>query len=109
MAKTFARAAGWIFIVLGILGFFVNSLFGLIQFDAVHNCVHLLLGILGLAAASNNKAYLYAIVVGAVLLALGILGIFVPHLLHMHFEAVENLLYLILGGWGVYARVYHKR
>ncbi|GAX90628.1 DUF4383 domain-containing protein [Effusibacillus lacus] len=108
MATTFARVAGWIFIVLGILGFFVNNLFGLIQFDVAHNAVHLLLGVLGLAAASGNQSQLYSAVVGAVLVILGAAGFFLPSMLGIHLEPVENILHLVLGGWGLYAGVYKK-
>ncbi|MFC4769044.1 DUF4383 domain-containing protein [Effusibacillus consociatus] len=108
MAATFARVSGWIFIVLGILGFFINDLFGLIQFDSVHNAVHLLFGILGLAAAATNKAQIYATILGAVYVLLGAVGFFLPSLLGIHLEALENILHLVLGVWGLFVGVYKK-
>ncbi|WP_018131220.1 DUF4383 domain-containing protein [Effusibacillus pohliae] len=106
MATTFARTAGWIFLILGILGFFVSHLAGLIQFDAVHNLLHLMLGVLALAAAANQKARLYAVVAGPLLLLLGIVGFFVSPLGGIHLEPLENMLHFALGGWGMWAGVY---
>ncbi|MGZ4106380.1 MAG: DUF4383 domain-containing protein [Tumebacillaceae bacterium] len=104
MAKAYARAAGWIALLLGIIGFFVTDLLGIIQFDTTHNIVFLVLGVLGIAAAQSAKwAKLYAQVFGAVYLVVGIIGFFLPSFLGMHLEVAENLLHIILGVWGLYA------
>ena len=104
MAKVFARTAGWLALLLGVLGFFVTDLLGLIHFDTPHNVVHLVLGILGIAAAQNvNWAKMYAQILGAVYFLLGLLGFFVPELLGIHLEVLENLLHILLGAWGLYA------
>jgi hypothetical protein len=104
MTRVFARTAGWIMLLLGIIGFFVTDLFGLIQFDTTHNIFHLVLGILGIAAGQNvNWSKLFAQVFGAVYLLLGVIGFFLPEFLGLHLEATENLLHIILGAWGLYA------
>lgn len=104
MAKTFARVAGWLALLLGILGFFVSDLLGLIQFDTTHNVVHLVIGVLGIAAArQDNWAKLFGQVFGTVYLILGVVGFFLPELLGLHLEVAENLLHIILGAWGLYA------
>jgi hypothetical protein len=110
MTKVFARVAGWLALLLGVLGFFVSDLLGLIHFDTPHNVVHLVIGILGIAAAQNvNWATLYAKLLGALYLLLGILGFFLPEVLGIHLEAVENLLHLLLGAWGLYAAFGQKK
>lgn len=103
MARTFARVAGWLFLLLGILGFFVTDLLGLIQFDSTHNIVHLVLGLVGIAAGqSDNAAKWFAKIVGPIYLALGIVGFFFPMWAGLHLEATENLVHLLIGAWGIY-------
>lgn len=104
MAKVYARAAGWIFLLIGILGFFITDLLGLIQFDTTHNIVHLVLGVLGIAAGQNaNWSRLYAQVFGVIYLLLGVVGFFLADFLGLHLEVTENLVHIILGAWGLYA------
>ncbi|ASS74541.1 hypothetical protein CIG75_05700 [Tumebacillus algifaecis] len=105
MTKVYARVAGWIFLLIGLLGFFMNDLFGLIQFDTTHNIVHLVLGVLGIAAGQSvTWSRLYAQVFGTIYVLLGILGFFLPDLLgYHHLEVTENLVHVILGAWGLYA------
>ncbi|HEU4962288.1 MAG TPA: DUF4383 domain-containing protein [Bacilli bacterium] len=104
MAKIFARVAGWLALLLGILGFFVTDLLGIIQFDTTQNIVYLVLGILGIAASrTDNWARLFGQVFGTVYLIVGVIGFFLPELLGLHLEVAENLLHIILGAWGLYA------
>lgn len=103
MLKTYARATGWISLLLGLIGFFVKDLFGLFQFDTMHNVIHLVIGILGIAAAQYvNWAKPFAQIIGAFYLLVGIAGFFFPAILGMHLEVSENLLHIILGTWGWY-------
>lgn len=103
MAKAYARGAGWIALLLGIIGFFVTDLLGLIQFDKMHSIIHLVLGVLGIAAARSEKwAKHYAQILGSLYLVLGVLGFFLPSFLGMHLEVAENLLHILLGTWGLY-------
>ncbi|KEO81082.1 DUF4383 domain-containing protein [Tumebacillus flagellatus] len=104
MAKTFARAAGWVCLLLGIVGFLVTDLLGLIQFDTVHNIVYLVLGILGIAASQRDgAAKWFAQITGPIFLFAGILGFFFPDLGVVHMESTENLLHVLLGAWGAFA------
>jgi hypothetical protein len=104
MTILFSRIAGWVALLLGILGFFFTEfLDGLIQFDTWHNIAHLVIGLLGIAAAQKDKwARAYAHVFGVIYLLLGIIGFFLPELGHMHLEVSENLVHLVLGGFGIY-------
>jgi len=109
MAIVFARVAGWLALLLGILGFFVSDLLDLIQFDTTHNIVHLVIGVLGIAAGQSGKwSKLYAQVLGVVYLLLGIAGFFVHELVGLHLEVTENLLHVVLGAWGLYASLCEK-
>lgn len=104
MAKTFARVAGWLALLLGIIGFFVTDLFGLIQFDTTQNIIYLVLGLLGIAAGQSKKAAkLFAQVFGPVYLIIGIVGFFVPTMGSISLDVTENLLHLLLGIWGLIA------
>ncbi|MFD2169445.1 DUF4383 domain-containing protein [Tumebacillus lipolyticus] len=109
MAKVFARVAGWVMLLLGIIGFFMSDLFELIEFDTPHNIVHLVLGVLGIAAGQSVKwARLFAQVFGTIYLLVGIIGFFVPDFLGLHLELTENLIHVILGAWGLYAALGEK-
>ncbi|MBL0386287.1 DUF4383 domain-containing protein [Tumebacillus sp. ITR2] len=103
MAKTFARIAGWLALLLGIIGFFVTDLLGLIQFDTVQNIIYLVLGVVGIAAGQSEKAaMLFAKIIGPVYLIVGIIGFFFPDLNFIHLEVTENLIHILLGAWGAY-------
>lgn len=109
MATIFSRTAGWIFLILSVSGIFTDQLLGLIRFDPILSFIHLILGILGMAAAANRKAMVYALWSGFLLIPFAIAGFLSPVLFGLHLEAPENLLHLILGGWGLYAGVYKKK
>jgi len=109
LAQAFARTVGWLTLLLGILGFFVTDLFGLISFDTTHNIVHLVLGVLGIAAGQSGKwSKLYAQVFGVIYLLLGIAGFFIADLIGIHLEVAENLVHIIFGAWGLYAALGDK-
>lgn len=104
MDKTFAKVVGIVFLLLGILGFFIEHLAGFIHFDLVHNIIHLAIGVWGIWAASTAaNSQTFARLVGTIYLLLGVLGFFVPGLFGiMHLENSENLLHLIVGVIGTY-------
>ncbi|BCJ88061.1 hypothetical protein [Effusibacillus dendaii] len=108
MTVTYARVVGWLFVVLGTIGFFKQELLGLIQFDRIQNIIYLMLGILGLAAVANQKNDLYAICIGMLSLLFGLFSIFQPALLGIRLETIEIVLFLTVGGWGVFTGVYKK-
>ena len=80
MARTVAVVFGAIYLLVGLVGFALDSpLFGLFEVNPLHNIVHILLGaILVYAASSTPTAILANRGVGAVLVLLGILGIAFP-------------------------------
>lgn len=101
-----------------VLGILLNAvglgdlLGGFLTFDWTHNVVHVLLAAIGIslgfgsasAALAKNAAKLF----GIVYLGLAVVGFVtanlfgVGDLLGLHLEVGENLVHLVLGGWGAY-------
>lgn len=98
-----AKAFGFAFLVVGILGFIPNPIAspdGIFEVNAVHNVVHLLSGLLALAAgysSDENHAKAYNVgfgVVYALVTVLGFLGVgFVVDLLALN--TADNFLHLL--------------
>jgi hypothetical protein len=115
MAKKFAMVFGWIFVVLGVLGFFDNPIVGfnaLFHADMAHNVVHLLSGAVLLWAAYGAPAksamvlkifaivYLLVALVGFFTDSGSVLGLF-------EVNGADNWLHLalaILFFWGSMSR-----
>lgn len=76
LARTVAAVFGAIYLLVGIVGFVLESpLFGLFEVNALHSIVHILLGAALLYGSMSTAAAIQATrIVGAVLLLLGILG-----------------------------------
>ena len=76
LARTVAVAFGAIYLLVGIVGFVLDSpLLGLFEVNLLHNIVHIVLGaVLLYASMSYSTAILATRGVGAVLVVLGILG-----------------------------------
>lgn len=83
-----------------------------LTFDWTHNVVHVLLAAIGLTlgfgSAPSAVAKNAAKVFGVVYLLLALMGFVtanlfgVGDLLGLHLEVGENLVHLVLGGWGAY-------
>ena len=80
LARTVAAVFGAIYLLVGIIGFVLESpLFGLFEVNALHNIVHILLGAILLYGSMSYAAAVQTTRgVGAVLLILGILGFIAP-------------------------------
>ena len=80
LARTVAAVFGAVYLLVGIVGFVLETpLLGLFEVNVLHNVVHILLGAILLYGAMSTPAAIQATrVVGAVLVVLGILGFFVP-------------------------------
>ena len=61
-----AKAFGAVFLLIGIVGFVNNPIFGLFEVDTMHNIVHLLSGVAGLylSLQGERSAALYGKVFG---------------------------------------------
>jgi uncharacterized membrane protein len=108
----YCMISGVALVALGIIGFIVSDLWGVVEFDIAHNILHLIGGGLAAYLAFSETEPLvtpYAEGSGAVYLLLGIAGFFSPTLwglgqaVGLHFEVAENIFHLILGGWGLHA------
>jgi hypothetical protein len=116
MAKKFAMIFGWIFLIIGILGFISNPIVGnaagvIFQADKAANIVHLLTGIIFLWVAYGmmEKAGMTLRVGAVVYLLIAIFGFFgsgtVLHL--MEANMADNWLHLIIGlflVWGGWSK-----
>jgi hypothetical protein len=101
MAKTVVMVLGLVFVVVGVLGFFMDPVLGF-EVDMVHNVVHLLSGIIALAMASMGEASAktYGKVFGLIYALVTILG-FVSGtdgklLGIMEYNGADNILHLVL-------------
>jgi hypothetical protein len=76
LARTVAAVFGAIYLLVGIVGFVLESpLLGLFEVNLLHNIVHILLGAILLYGSMSYSAAIQATRgVGAVLIILGILG-----------------------------------
>lgn len=109
MVKLYARMTGLILLIVGIMGFLTDDLMGLIQFDSVHNMLHLLIAAVALYIGFGTEdpwlSHLFAEVMGFVYVLLGLVGFISPTFFNLlgpfHLEPVENLLHLVLGLWGI--------
>lgn len=90
LARTVAVVFGAIYLLIGIIGFVLDSpLFGLFEVNWLHNVVHILFGATLLYGSMSHSTAVQATRgVGAVLLILGILG----------FISADGFSFVPLGG-----------
>ena len=109
MVRLYARMTGLVLLLIGLMGFMMDDFMGLIQFDIVHNTIHLLMAVVALYIGFGTEdtwlSHLFAEVMGFVLVVLGLMGFINPTFFGLlgpfHLEPVENLLHLVLGLWGI--------
>jgi len=109
MVRLYARMTGLVLLLIGSMGFMMDDFMGLIQFDIVHNTIHLLMAVVALYIGFGTEdtwlSHLFAEVMGFVLVVLGLMGFINPTFFGLlgpfHLEPVENLLHLVLGLWGI--------
>jgi uncharacterized membrane protein len=108
----YCMISGVALVALGIIGFIVSDLWGVVEFDIAHNILHLIGGGLAAYLAFSETEPLvtpYAKGSGAVYLLLGIAGFFSPTLwglgeaIGLQLEVAENIIHLIIGASGLYA------
>jgi hypothetical protein len=115
-ARRFAQVFGAIYVLIGIVGFFITGFSDfagsegrtLILFDInpLHNVVHLVVGIAFLAASRvEATARTISTLVGAVYLAVGLLGLFIAGSDDLNLLALnqaDNVLHLLSGAIALY-------
>jgi hypothetical protein len=111
MAKTFSMVLGVVLLLVGILGYALNStgglLLGIFAVNGPHNAIHVVTGIAGLAAGSMGWARAFCQLFGVVYLLVAVLGFVATDssgmLLGMiHNNMADNLLHLAIGGAAAY-------
>ncbi len=108
-ADSLARILGYIFLAIGILGFFPNPLVswrGVFDVNAAHNIIHLVSGGILLAAPYYNSSGMALRVLGIVYAIITIIG-FISYdaLSWMAINGPDNWLHLALAAlmiWGGY-------
>lgn len=111
MVQTLAKVLGWVFVVVGVLGFVPvvtsnGSLLGLFDVDATHNVVHLLSGIVALLMArSEGNARLYMKIFGVVYALVTIVGFVQGDTVLNLFvvNGADNVLHLVIAAVALYA------
>ncbi|WP_257351230.1 DUF4383 domain-containing protein [Pseudalkalibacillus decolorationis] len=102
MAQKFVKTLGIIFIILGIVGFFL-PMEGIFHLTTMHNIVHLASGIVALLmCGTESKAAMYAKVFGFVYLLVAIVGLFTHDLLGIIFLMADNILHFIIAFASIY-------
>lgn len=115
--QLYALVIGVVYLLVGIVGFFVASEFTkgaaddkliIFRLNHLHNLIHIVLGI-GWLAASRTAALAKTVntLFGAVLILVAILGFTGIDLVHTLFNITEstdpdNFLHLVTGGLGLY-------
>src|SRR3989344_9126496 len=105
MDKTIATILGVVFLVIGLLGLFPNSIVGdgaYFQADLWHNLVHLVTGLIFLLVVSRSpgKSASTLTILGVIYLVIAILGFFVGEGAILGFIGVngaDNWLHLVIG------------
>lgn len=106
MAKTYATVVGAILLLLGIAGFFMKDLSGMVQFVPAHNIFHLATGVLGLYSGIRGKKLPVAFsrVFGIAYTAVAILGFaHLSQLAGLQLNTTYNVVHLVVGLLGLAA------
>ena len=83
--QTFAMVFGGVYVLVGLLGFFMDPILGIFEVNLLHNIAHLAVGGLFLMGSrTHDMAKQVSLIIGVVyglLAVLGFAGILVPDLL----------------------------
>ncbi|NOS68033.1 MAG: DUF4383 domain-containing protein [Candidatus Peribacteraceae bacterium] len=76
LVSPLTRILGVVFVLIGVLGFFMSSpLLGIFEVDTIHNVIHLASGVVALVVGGNHAmARLYLIIFGLVYAAVALIG-----------------------------------
>jgi Domain of unknown function (DUF4383) len=100
VVQAVAAVFGAIYLVAGVLGFFIHPQLGIFQVNLLHNLIHIVIGIGGLAAASslaNSKTFCQ--IAGVILLLLGLIGVGVANPFGLLYLGGSDIaLHLVTGG-----------
>ena len=83
MAKTLCKVAGFLFLIVGLVGFAMPTLMGF-HLTPIHNIIHVVTGAIALYlgfSASYHAARTFCLVFGVVYLLLGVIGFMAPNII----------------------------
>lgn len=106
MAKTYATVVGAVLLVLGIAGFFMRGMSGMVQFVPAHNIFHVATGVLGLYSGIRGKKLprAFSRVFGITYTAVAILGFaHLGQLAALQLNTIYNVVHLVVGLLGLVA------
>jgi len=99
--KTYAFILGFLLVIIGIWGFFTESILGIFGVNTLQSVIYIIAGLFGLYVGTNGEGPEYNSMLGWIGLLLGILG-FIPgvdtilaNLLKINTEI--SVLHLVLG------------
>lgn len=100
MAKKVVMILGWVFVVVGLLGFVSHPILGIFPVNTLHNIIHLLSGVLALVASSKGEeaSVMFAKIFGVVYALVTLLGFFASGFINnlIMGGAADNVLHLVL-------------
>ena len=103
-AQTFALVFGAVYVLVGILGFFMDPILGIFEVNTLHNVAHLAVGGLFLAGSRTHAmAKQVSLIIGVVyglLAILGFAGVLVPDLLDAN--TADDFLHLATAALALY-------
>ncbi|WP_162920102.1 DUF4383 domain-containing protein [Paenisporosarcina cavernae] len=109
MARKFVQVLGIIFIILGVVGFFL-PMEDIFHLTTMHNIVHLVSGIIALIMArSESGAILFAKVFGVIYLLVAIIGLFTHEFIGIVFLFADNVLHFIIAFASLYVGFASKK
>ncbi len=103
--KSYARATGWIYLILSGAGLFTNNLWHMINLSGTMTMIHLAIGVTGLTVARQGGARahrVYNLLLGVILTTWGVTGTWAPTALVPYPLPLENALHVLTGIWGFY-------
>lgn len=106
-AALYDRLCGWLLIFLATVGFATGHLGDYIGLTTAESSLLMVLGVISLIGARSRSRYAVpvAFFIGIFLLAWSILGILNPALVAFPSDPLENVLRIVVGGWGIYVAV----
>ena len=103
-AQTFALVFGGVYVLVGILGFFMDPILGIFEVNLLHNVAHLAVGGLFLAGSRTPQmAKQVSLIIGVVyglLAILGFIGVLVEDLLDANMA--DHFLHLATAAVALY-------
>lgn len=103
--QTFALVFGAVYILVGLIGFVNDPIFGIFNVNTLHNIVHLAIGAAWVFSSKDHAtAKTVSLVIGVTYLLVTVLGFVAKDLMAdlLDIDTADNFLHLVSGALGVY-------